>query len=99
MDLIRSSTTAEEDTFNRVQAVDMEVSSFSPKPNVMAMGNEGPGVLETAVSFYQQETLFGGMYMASKELGHGPKDLDFNIFKLIFSDSDLANFLVVSEFS
>ena len=81
MDLIRSSTTAEEDTFNRVQAVDMEVSSFSPKPNVMAMGNEGPGVLETAVSFYQQETLFGGMYMASKELGQGSKDLDFNVFR------------------
>ena len=89
MDLIRSRTTAAEDTFTRIQAVDREVASFKPQGNVRSIDEEeAPGILETALSFYKQETLIGSAYMASGETIHGPQDPNFNVFRHYIENKD-----------
>ena len=89
MDLIRSSTTAAEDTFTRIQAVDREVASFKPQGNVRSIDEEeAPSTLETALSFYKQETLIGSAYMASGETIHGPQDPKFNVFRHYLENKD-----------
>jgi len=80
MDLIRSSTTPAEDAFNRVQTVDLN-TAVGPQSNVQAIGDEQPGTLETAKSFYQNETLVGTAVMAMGEWGHGPRDPSFNVYR------------------
>ena len=82
MDLIRSSTTAAENAFTRVQAVDSEVTTFTPRTNVRSVDDEeSPGTLETALSFYQQETLIGSTFAYSGELVHGAPDPMFNVYR------------------
>lgn len=86
MDFIRSSS-PEEGIHNQVTAVDLTANP-QPTRNAHAIGDDRPGVFETAGSFYQNETLFGSASLMLQEVGHGDGDPTFNIYRHYLDNKD-----------